>query len=132
MAVDDKSLYLDTTNQNDQKLINSGKVGMLVTGPWDLSLLSDVDYGVQVMPSYAGSSAGIRPSRDPTTGWSSTTETAQAGGHRFREMAVGAEQVKTFSLQTADLPIRISVGDDQTVLNELNENLPGTAVSSRT
>ena len=32
MAVTDKSLYLDTTNENGPKLMNSGKVGMLVTG----------------------------------------------------------------------------------------------------
>ena len=31
---------------------------MLVTGPWDLSAFPDVDYGVQAMPSYPGSSAG--------------------------------------------------------------------------
>lgn len=36
MAVTDKSLYLDTTNENGPKLMNSGKVAMLVTGPWDL------------------------------------------------------------------------------------------------
>jgi multiple sugar transport system substrate-binding protein len=56
MAVTDKSLYLDTTNENGPKLMNSGKVAMLVTGPWDLSQLSDIDYGVQVMPTFAGSS----------------------------------------------------------------------------
>ncbi len=54
MAVTDKSVYLDTTNANGTKLMNSGKIGMLVTGPWDLSSLPDIDYGVQVMPSFAG------------------------------------------------------------------------------
>ena len=37
------------------------------------------------------------------------------------------EQVKTFSLGTGDLPIRQSVGNDQAVLDTLNENVPGTA-----
>ena len=55
MAVNDKSVYLDTTNENGPKLMNSGKVAMLITGPWDLSQLSDISYGVQVMPTFAGS-----------------------------------------------------------------------------
>ncbi len=37
------------------------------------------------------------------------------------------EQVKAFSLGTGDLPIRTSVGEDQAVLDKLNENVPGTA-----
>ena len=35
--------------------------------------------------------------------------------------------MKAFSLGTGDLPIRTSVGQDQTVLTKLNENVPGTA-----
>ena len=60
MAVTDKSLYVDTTNQEYSKLFTAGKVGMLVTGPWDLGTFSDVDYGVQIMPTYTGSAGGIR------------------------------------------------------------------------
>ena len=58
MAVTDKSVYLDTTNSNGTKLMNSGKIGMMVTGPWDLSSIPDVDYGVQIMPAFADSDAG--------------------------------------------------------------------------
>ena len=41
------------------------------------------------------------------------------------------EQVKAFSLGTGDLPIRTSVGQDQSVLTKLNENVPGTATFVR-
>ena len=58
MAVTDKSMYLDPTDSAYGNLFNSGKIGMLVTGPWDLGSFPDVDYGVQVMPSYPGTSAG--------------------------------------------------------------------------
>ena len=58
MAVTDHSVYLDTANTNGTKLMNSGKIGMMVTGPWDLSSIPDVDYGVQVMPAFANSNAG--------------------------------------------------------------------------
>ena len=38
-------------------LFDSGKMGMVVTGPWQLSDITDhdVSYGVQVMPSFGGS-----------------------------------------------------------------------------
>ena len=54
MAVTDKSMYLDQTDSEYANLFNSGRIGMLVTGPWDLSGFPAVKYGVQVMPSFPG------------------------------------------------------------------------------
>ena len=54
MAVTDKSMYLDPTDSEYANLFNSGKIGMLVTGPWDLSGFPNVKYGVQIMPSFPG------------------------------------------------------------------------------
>ena len=45
----------------------------------------------------------------------------------FVKWLTAPEQVKKFSLGTGDLPIRASVGDDPTVLAELDKNVPGTA-----
>ena len=45
----------------------------------------------------------------------------------FVKWLTAPEQVKAFSLGTGDLPIRTSVGQDQAVLDKLNENVPGTA-----
>ena len=128
MAVTDKSLYLDTTNENGPKLMNSGKIAMLVTGPWDLSQLSDIDYGVQVMPTYPGSSGGHQTIAGPDN-WvvfDNGDERRQAAID-FVKWLSAPEQVKKFSLGTGDLPIRSSVGQDQAVLDELNGNVPGTA-----
>ncbi len=128
MAVTDKSLYLDTTNENGPKLMNSGKVAMLITGPWDLSQLSDIDYDVQVMPTYAGSSGGHQTIAGPDN-WvvfDNGDERKQAAVD-FVKWLSAPEQVKTFSLGTGDLPIRASVGQDQAVLDQLNEGVPGTA-----
>jgi multiple sugar transport system substrate-binding protein len=36
-----------------ESLFNSGKLGMIITGPWDLSTFPDVHYGVQIMPSWS-------------------------------------------------------------------------------
>jgi multiple sugar transport system substrate-binding protein len=55
MSVKDKSVYLDNGNGQYLNLFNSGKVGMLWTGPWDLSSINkDVDYGVALLPGYKG------------------------------------------------------------------------------
>src|SRR6266496_2231830 len=58
MAVTSHSMYLDPTDNAYTNLFNSGKIGMLVTGPWDLSVFPNVHYGVQVMPSFPGTSGG--------------------------------------------------------------------------
>ena len=87
MAVTDKSLYLDTTNENGPKLMNSGKVAMLVTGPWDLSQLSDIEYGVQVMPTFAGPrwhTSDHRRSRQ--LGGVRQRGQEEAGGDRLRQV----------------------------------------------
>jgi multiple sugar transport system substrate-binding protein len=59
MALKDKSLYADQTpdTQKMYGLFNSGKMAMIVTGPWQLSEITDhhVSYGVQVMPGYGSS-----------------------------------------------------------------------------
>ena len=128
MAVTDKSLYLDTTNENGPKLMNSGKVAMLVTGPWDLSSLPDIDYDVQVMPTFAGSDGGHQTIAGPDN-WVvfNNSDKRKQAAIDFVKWLTAPEQVKAFSLGTGDLPIRTSVGQDKAVLDKLNENVPGTA-----
>lgn len=128
MAVTDKSLYLDTTNENGPKLMNSGKVAMLVTGPWDLSQLSDIDYGVQVMPTYAGSSGGHQTISGPDN-WVvfDNGDQKKRAAIDFVKWLTAPEQVKAFSLGTGDLPTRTSVGRDPAVLKALDEKVPGSA-----
>lgn len=129
MAVTDKSLYLDTTNENGPKLMNSGRVGMLVTGPWDLSQLSDIDYGVQVMPTFAGSSGAHQTISGPDN-WVvfDNGDRRKQASIDFVKWLTAPEQVKTFSLQTGDLPTRNSVGDEQAFRDQLDQKLPGSAV----
>ncbi|MBE1550675.1 multiple sugar transport system substrate-binding protein [Mycobacterium sp. OAS707] len=128
MAVTDKSLYLDTTNENGPKLMNSGKVAMLVTGPWDLSSLSDIDYGVQVMPTFSGS-AGAHQTISGPDNWVvfNNGDKKKQAALDFVKWLTAPEQVKAFSLGTGDLPTRISVGKDADLLAKMNEKLPGSA-----
>jgi multiple sugar transport system substrate-binding protein len=46
----------------------------------------------------------------------------------FVKWLTAPEQVKAFSLGTGDLPTRISVGQDQAVVDKMDESLPGSKV----
>ncbi|MEO7981767.1 MAG: ABC transporter substrate-binding protein [Sporichthyaceae bacterium] len=56
MAVEDKSMYLDQTDEKYGPLFAAGRVGMIVTGPWQLYDLvqAKTPYGVQVLPGTNG------------------------------------------------------------------------------
>lgn len=125
MAVEDKSVYVDTTNSKYLDLFNANKIGMLVTGPWDLSSIH-VPYGVQIMPTYAGSSAGHQSIAGPDN-WVlfDTGSDRVAAAKTFVTWLTAPAQVKKFSLATGDLPIRQSVGNDPGVVKQMNAQLPG-------
>jgi multiple sugar transport system substrate-binding protein len=112
MAVTDKSMYLDPTDSTYANLFNSGKLGMLVTGPWDLANFPNVDYGVQVMPSYPGSTAGHQTISGPDNWVIFNNGSAQTkAAEQFLLWLSAPAQVKYFSVQTGNLPIRQSVAD---------------------
>jgi multiple sugar transport system substrate-binding protein len=56
IAVDDKSMYLDQTDEKYAPLFNDGRVGMMISGPWTLYDMADahVNYGVAYLPGYNG------------------------------------------------------------------------------
>ncbi|WP_163509563.1 ABC transporter substrate-binding protein [Fodinicola acaciae] len=56
MAVDDKSVFIDQTDQKAEPLFASGKMGLFITGPWSLYTFvqAKTPYGVQILPGYNG------------------------------------------------------------------------------
>ena len=90
--------------------------------------LSDIDYDVQMMPTFAGSSGGHQTIAGPDN-WVvfNNGDKRKQAAIDFVKWLTAPEQVKAFSLGTGDLPIRTSVGQDKAVLDKLNENVPGTA-----
>jgi multiple sugar transport system substrate-binding protein len=125
MAVTDKSVYLDTTNSKYTDLFNAGKIAMLVTGPWDLSGLH-VDTGVQIMPAFAGSNAGHQTIAGPDNWVVFDNGTARrTAALDFLTWLTAPAQVKTWSLQTGDLPTRASVANDAQLTQQMNAKLPG-------
>ncbi len=128
MAVTDHSMYLDPTDSAYANLFNSGKLGMLVTGPWDLSGFPNVKYGVQVMPSFPGTDGGHQTISGPDN-WvvfnngSERVKTAED----FVLWLTAPAQVKYFSLKTGDLPTRQSVANAAGFSTAMNTALPGVS-----
>jgi multiple sugar transport system substrate-binding protein len=128
MAVTDKSTYLDPTDSAYANLFNSGKIGMLVTGPWDLGNFPNVDYGVQVMPSYPGTSAGHQTISGPDNWVVFDNGGAQvSAAEQFLLWLTAPAQVKAFSLATGELPTRESVANASGFDAQMNAQLPGVS-----
>jgi multiple sugar transport system substrate-binding protein len=128
MAVSDKSMYLDPTDQAYANLFNSGRIGMLVTGPWDLSQFTSVHYGVQVMPAYPGTSGGHQTISGPDN-WVIFNNDASrvSAAEKFLFWLTAPAQVKYWSLHTGDLPTRASVGNAGGFSQQMNTALPGVS-----
>jgi multiple sugar transport system substrate-binding protein len=107
-------------------VFNSGKIGMLVTGPWDLSVFPNVHYGVQVMPSFPGTSGGHQTISGPDN-WVIFNNGAAhvSAAEKFLLWLTAPAQVKYFSLATGDLPTRRSVETAPGFLQHMNQALPG-------
>jgi multiple sugar transport system substrate-binding protein len=107
MAVSDKSVYLDQGNGNYLNLFNSGKIGMLWTGPWDLSSInSNVSYGVQVLPAASGTHSSIA-GPDNWMVFNHGAARLQAAW-TFLTWLTSAQTHGQFTLGTGDLPTRES------------------------
>src|SRR5216683_3877021 len=126
MAVTDHSMYLDPTDSPYANLFNSGKIGMLVTGPWDLSAFNHVHYGVQVMPEFPGTGGGHQTIAGPDNWVLFNNGAAQvSAAEKFVLWLTAPAQAKAFSLATGDLPIRQSVANAPGFTSQMNTALPG-------
>ncbi|MDN3359170.1 ABC transporter substrate-binding protein [Actinomadura sp. DC4] len=104
MAVTDHSVYLDTGDGQYQNLFNSGRIGMLWTGPWDLGTINkDITYGAQILPGKVTHATIAGPDNymllnkgDRSTAWA------------FLQWLDSAQTHLKFSIATGDLPIRES------------------------
>jgi multiple sugar transport system substrate-binding protein len=106
MATVDHSVYLDSGNDNYANLFNSGKIGMLYTGPWDLSSFPNVNYGVQILPRDVNHQTISGP--DQWVVLNNGSARVQAAW-TFLKWFTSPAQVMKWSLATGDLPTRRSV-----------------------
>ena len=124
MAVTDKSVYLDQQNTGKiDTLFNSGKIAMDVTGPWALSGYPDINYGVQIMPSYPGGSHATIAGPDMWVMFDNNGHGEAAW--QFMQWLTAAEQVKADSMESGHLPIRNSVVQEPGFLDAFDKKFPG-------
>ncbi len=123
MAVDDQSMYLDLQNAAIADLFNGGKLGMVITGPWDLSGFTDVDYGVQVLPGFDGDHQSIA-GPDFWCVFDNGAERVQAA-EEFLQWYTAPEQITTDTLATGHLPLRESVLSEPGLTDQLESSFPG-------
>jgi multiple sugar transport system substrate-binding protein len=107
----DGSLYLDFHPDSGQylNLFNDGKIGMVITGPWDLSGIPDANYGVQFMPSFdPGGSHVTIAGPDNWVIFDNGPDRVNASWEFLKFMA-DPENVLKDALATSHLPVRASV-----------------------
>jgi multiple sugar transport system substrate-binding protein len=126
MAVEDESVFLDIQNSAYTGLFNNGRIGMLVTGPWDLSSFTDVEYGVEVLPGFEGDHQTIA-GPDMWTVFDNGDGRAEAA-LEFVEWLTAPEQIKADALATGHLPFRLSVIEDAAFIEEFGKAFPGVEV----
>jgi multiple sugar transport system substrate-binding protein len=126
MTVEDRSVYLDTTNSKIDNLFNSGKIAMVMTGPWALGGYPDVDYGVQILPSLNGSHQTI--SGPDMWVVFDNGEARRAAALEFLTWFTAPEQVQKDSLMSGHLPTRVSVVEAPGFLEQFGKDYPGADV----
>jgi len=128
MAVTDQSVYLDPQNTGKiEDLFNSGSIGMLVTGPWDLSSFPDVDYGVQIMPSFPGGNHDTISGPDMWVLFDNGQQQADASWE-FVTWMTQKGQIQQDAMTSGHLPTKASVLTIPGFTKAFNDKYPGNGL----
>lgn len=123
------ALYLDFHPDagNSETLFNSGKLGMIITGPWDLSSFPNVHYGVQIMPSWApGGSHQTISGPDNWVIFNNGPARVKAS-LEFLQFLTSPANLLQNSMATGDLPTKLSV-QSMPGFADFNTKFPGAGV----
>jgi multiple sugar transport system substrate-binding protein len=102
------AIYLDNGSDNYLGLFTSGHIGMLWTGPWDLSQITagNQPYGVQILPADVNHQTISGP--DNWVVFNNGSAHVKASVEFLKWLTSPAVDLK-WSLMTGDLPIRAAV-----------------------
>lgn len=125
MAVDDKSVYLDQTDLKFGQLFVSDRIGMITSGPWQLTDLKTggTKYGVVQLPGVDGDHQTVSgpdlwalfDHKDKNRAYWST---------QFAQWLTSPEQDERFNVALGNLPLRSSESGSAAVEKE-NQEYPG-------
>ncbi|ACU73558.1 extracellular solute-binding protein family 1 [Catenulispora acidiphila DSM 44928] len=115
MAVTDKSVYLSQDDQKYADLFKSGLIGMIMSGPWQLSdnVGANLDYGVTYLPSFDGTSHQTISGPDLWTLYDHHDANRTYWSYQFAQWLTSAQTDPQFNLATGNLPLRSSEAGSQ-------------------
>lgn len=106
MTIDDKSMYVDTNPESQLQLFASGKIGMVITGPWALSTFVEgkVDFGVVPMPAFNGDHRTVSGPDNWMVFDNGAARSAVA--IKFLQFLTEPEQDAVWSVGNGNMPVR--------------------------
>ncbi|WIB12622.1 extracellular solute-binding protein [Curtobacterium sp. MCPF17_052] len=109
MAVDDRSVYLDQTDTKAAQLFASDRIGMITSGPWQLSALqtAKTSYGVVQLPGTDGDHQTVS-GPDLWTVFDNEDVNRAHWATEFTRWLTSAEQDERFNVAVGNLPLRSS------------------------
>ncbi len=122
MAVDDKSVYLDQTDEKFGQLFVSNRIGMITSGPWELSDLKTggTKYGVVQLPGTNGDHQTV--SGPDIWALFDHHDTNRAyWATQFTEWLTSPAQDERFNVALGNLPLRSSEASSAAVAKETAE-----------
>jgi multiple sugar transport system substrate-binding protein len=123
------SLYLDFHPDagNSETLFNSGKLGMIITGPWDLSSFPNEHYGVQIMPSW--NPGGSHQTISGPDNWVvfNNGPARVTASLEFLQFLTSPANLLQNSMATGDLPTKLSA-QSLPGFADFNTKFPGAGV----
>ncbi|WP_314430887.1 ABC transporter substrate-binding protein [Microbacterium lacticum] len=128
MAVDDKSVYLDQTDVKFGQLFVNDRIGMITSGPWQLSDLKTggTKYGVVPLPGTNGDHQTVS-GPDIWALFDHHDKNRAYWATQFAQWLTSAEQDERFNVAIGNLPLRSSEASSDAVAKEAAE-YPGYEV----
>jgi multiple sugar transport system substrate-binding protein len=122
----DGSLYPDFNPDagHSETLFNSGNIGMIITGPWDLPAFPDVHYGVQIMPSFDPGGSHITIAGPDNWVIFDNGQARVDASWDFLKYLTTSQNLLQDSLATGHLPTRASV-ETASGFSQFNVKYPG-------
>ncbi len=119
MAVDDKSVYLDQTDEKFGQLFVSNRIGMITSGPWELSDLKTggTKYGVVQLPGTNGDHQTVS-GPDIWALFDHHDKNRAYWATQFAEWLTSDAQDERFNVGVGNLPLRSSEATSAAVAKE--------------
>jgi multiple sugar transport system substrate-binding protein len=126
MAVEDKSMYLDQTDEKYAPLFNSGNVAMMISGPWNLYDLKEqkVEYGVTFLPGFEGNHETVS-GPDVWVLFKHDDPNRSGASREFIRWLTSKEVDPKWNLAYGNLPLRSSEKDTPEFAAWTKEYAPG-------